>query len=202
MKVQQAQTVEHVGFSEETNTFEQVGCGESELGQIPARFLPLAASASRQFEAEANTRADAEAGATRQQRVQLKDALHYNKDALADPCADQGQFDIARVLHPIADNGRTPIVSQRQCNGQLGLAADLKTDLIRVPKAEDIPHHLFLLVDLDGIGRDVVFAVTEFSDGRLKGCGQDMQLMLDNLGETQHNRRSNAPVSELGNQIF
>ena len=202
MKVQQAQTVEHVGFSEGTNTFEEVGCGEPELGQITARFLPLAAPTGRQFEAEANTRADAEALATRQQRVQLKDALHHNKDALADLHADQSQFDIARVLHPVADNGRVPIVSQRQCNGQLGLAANLKTGLVRVSKAEDIQHHFFLLVDLDGIGRDVVFAVTEFLDRRLKGSGQNVQLMLDNLGETQHDRRSNALVSELGNQIF
>ena len=202
VKMQQAQTVEHIGLAEETNTLQEVGCRKAELGQIPARFLPLAAPPGRQFEAEADTRADAQALATRQQRVQLKYALHHNKDALADLRADQGQFDIARVLYPIADNGRVPIVGQRQCNGQLGLAADLKADLVRVSKTENIPHHLFFLVDLDGIGRDVVLVVAEFLDGGLKGCGQDVQLLLDNLGETQHNRGGNAPVSELGHQVF
>ena len=46
MKVQQAQTVEHIGFAQDADAFEESGGGEPELGQVPARFLPLAAAAS------------------------------------------------------------------------------------------------------------------------------------------------------------
>ena len=95
------------------------------------------------------------------------------------------QFEIAFVLHAIANNRRFRMVGQRQRDHEFSFTAHFQTNAIPITEAQDVLHDLFLLIDLERVSRDIFSLVCKLLDGGVEGSSQLLQLIVDNLRETQ-----------------
>ena len=104
MEVYQFQAVSHALLLQQFQCVEQFGTGESELAGVAAAFLPFAASAAGQFDADAEVGAHVEFLGYLGDDFQFVQFLHYDKDSLAHLLGQQCQLDIALVLVSVADD--------------------------------------------------------------------------------------------------
>ena len=99
--------------------------------------------------------------ATCEQHVDLAQLLDHDEDLMAELLAHEGEAHELLVLVAVADDEMIGVLGEAEHRLQLGLAAALEADAVRLAELDDLLDDVALLVDLDRVDGRVAAGVLE-----------------------------------------
>ena len=202
MEVDEFQAIGHFAFFEHVDRFEQLARIKSEFALIAARFFPFTAARTRQFDANADVGAHAEAFGDGGNQAQFVQFLDDDKNAPPHFVGEQSQFDIVFVFISVA-NDQVFFVDARGKHGmQFGFGSGFKPDVEFFPVRHDFFHHLPHLVYFYGVNDKILRIVFIFVGRFTETARYFFDPIVEDVGETkQHGRRDVAHL-QFVHQIF
>ena len=106
MEVDELEAVSHVVGLEVVECSKQLAGVEAKLAAVATALFPLAATAARQLDADANVRLYAQSLSNSVDEDELVELLHHEVDATTHLLCQQGEFHIALILVAVAYDER------------------------------------------------------------------------------------------------
>ena len=169
---------------------------EPELRLLAAALLPAAKAARRELDAHAGRRRHAHLVGDLQQHVDLAQLLEHDEDLVPELLAHEGEAHELLVLVAVADDDVLGVLGESENRLQLGLAAALEADAVRLAEFDDLLDDVALLVHLDRIHRRVAAGVAELLARLLEAIGQRLDARPQDVGEAEQHRKRDALLLE------
>jgi hypothetical protein len=201
VEVHELEAVEHVLGAQAVDRLDDLRRRQAELAALAARVGPLADALGHQPRADADVRPDADVARHADHHVELGEAVDHEDRGAAEALRHERGLDVAAVLVAVADEQRAGRVEQRECDDQLGLAADLEADPVRRAEADDLLHDVALLVDLDRVDAAEAAFVRVVGDRLGERAREPAHAARHDVREPHQERQPEAALLELGQQL-